>query len=36
MDIDKGHESHVAPRETREFAALTLFQTARWHLSRLW
>ncbi|KAJ6584702.1 hypothetical protein B0H19DRAFT_926554 [Mycena capillaripes] len=35
MDIDKGHES-LAAREVREFPALTLFQTARWYLSRLW
>ncbi|KAJ7134359.1 hypothetical protein C8R44DRAFT_870007 [Mycena epipterygia] len=35
MDVDKGHEG-LAPREMREFPALTLLQTARWHLSRLW
>ncbi|KAJ6557240.1 hypothetical protein DFH09DRAFT_986785 [Mycena vulgaris] len=35
MDIDKGHET-LAPRDLREFPALTMLQTARWHLSRLW
>ncbi|KAJ6512030.1 hypothetical protein C8R47DRAFT_1190875 [Mycena vitilis] len=33
-DIDQGHD--LAAREMREFPALTLFQTARWYLSRLW
>ncbi|KAJ7695701.1 hypothetical protein B0H17DRAFT_1055263 [Mycena rosella] len=36
MDIDKGHEAGLAARELREFPALTMLQTARWHLSRLW
>ncbi|KAF7365432.1 hypothetical protein MVEN_00416100 [Mycena venus] len=38
FEIDKGHEASsngLAPRETREFA-LTLWQTAYYHLSRLW
>ncbi|KAJ7430631.1 hypothetical protein FB451DRAFT_1356965 [Mycena latifolia] len=35
MDVDKGHEG-LAPRDLREFPALTMLQTARWHLSRLW
>ncbi|KAF7297742.1 hypothetical protein MKEN_01397800 [Mycena kentingensis (nom. inval.)] len=32
-----GHRADIAPREDmREFPALTLLQTARWYLSRMW
>ncbi|KAJ7202806.1 hypothetical protein GGX14DRAFT_652913 [Mycena pura] len=35
MTIELGHEG-LAPRDIREFPTLTLLQTARWYLSRLW
>ncbi|KAJ7043867.1 hypothetical protein C8F04DRAFT_1174957 [Mycena alexandri] len=34
-EIDGGHENLLS-REAREFPALTLLETARYHLSRLW
>ncbi|KAJ7505531.1 hypothetical protein B0H11DRAFT_1796360 [Mycena galericulata] len=36
IDIDRGHGESIAASSLREFPALTLWQTARWYLSRLW
>jgi len=35
MDIEKGH-GNLVPQDIREFPTLTLLQTVRWYLSRLW